>query len=139
MSSRLHPSPLLRRALAVDAVMGMPTAALGLLATTPAAQWLGLPPSLLVGSGAGIVAFTALLVTLLRSQTMSAALVRVVIAINAIWVLASVALAVSGLVQPNVWGEAFLVLNAVLPGVLGIFEWKGLRASSPAGPALAHA
>ncbi len=139
MSSRLHPTPLLRRALGVDAAMGVPSTVLGLVAPATMAQWLGLPAMLLAGTSVLLVGFTAVLIMLFRSQTMSTVLVRGVIAFNAAWVLASVALAASGLLQPTVWGAAFLGLNALLPGVLGILEWKGLRASSVTGQPLARA
>ncbi len=59
-------------------------------------------------------------------------LVVIVIAGNAVWTLASIALLFSGAVTPNLLGEAFVVIQAIAVGVLAELQYIGLRKSADA-------
>jgi hypothetical protein len=59
-------------------------------------------------------------------------LVTIVIAGNAAWTLASIALLFSAAVTPNILGEAFVVAQAIATGVLAELQYIGLRKSSGA-------
>ena len=56
-------------------------------------------------------------------------LVAVVIAANAVWTVASVALLFSGEVAPNWLGEAFVAAQAIVVGVFAELQYLGLRRS----------
>jgi hypothetical protein len=59
-------------------------------------------------------------------------LVVIVIAGNAAWTLASIALLFSGAVTPNLLGEAFVVIQAIVVGTLAELQFIGLRKSGNA-------
>jgi len=54
----------------------------------------------------------------------------IVIAGNAAWTLASIALLFSGAVTPNLLGEAAIAMQAIVVGVLAELQYIGLRRSS---------
>jgi hypothetical protein len=60
---------------------------------------------------------------------MPKALVVVVIAGNAAWTIASIALLFSGAVTPNLLGEAFVAIQAIAIGALAELQFVGLRRS----------
>jgi hypothetical protein len=59
-------------------------------------------------------------------------LVMIVIAGNAAWTFASIALLVLGAVAPNGLGQAFVIVQAVVPGTLAELQMIGLRRSDGA-------
>jgi hypothetical protein len=59
-------------------------------------------------------------------------LVIIVIAGNAAWTLASIALLFSGAVTPNLLGEIFIAAQAVAVGALAELQYIGLRRSGGA-------
>ena len=63
-------------------------------------------------------------------------LVLIVIARNAAWTVASIALLFSGAVTPNLLGEAFVAMQAIAVGALGELQYIGWRRSSDALAAL---
>jgi hypothetical protein len=65
-------------------------------------------------------------------QSIPKTLVVIVIAGNAAWTLASIALLLSGTVTPNLLGEAFVAAQAIATGVLAELQYVGLRKSGGA-------
>ena len=122
-------SQFLRRALFADAVFS----GAGSVLMTPAAGVLApqfeLPEALLRETGLFLIAYTVLVAWLSARQAVPRALVMVVIAGNAAWTLASIALLLSGLVKPNLLGEAVVVAQAIATGVLAELQYVGLRRS----------
>jgi hypothetical protein len=59
-------------------------------------------------------------------------LVTIVIAGNAAWTLASIALLFSAAVSPNLLGEAAIAMQAMMVGVLAELQFIGLRRSGGA-------
>lgn len=62
-------------------------------------------------------------------QAMPNPLVAIVIAGNAAWTLASIALLFSGEISPNLLGEAFVAAQAIAVGALAELQYTGLRRS----------
>jgi hypothetical protein len=62
-------------------------------------------------------------------QSMPKTLVVIVIAGNAAWTIASIALLFSGAVTPNLLGEAFVAIQAIVVGALAELQYIGLRKS----------
>jgi len=117
----------LRRALIIDAVA---SGSMGLVLWTAAAsleQLLGLPVDLLRYVGAFLVPFAALLVwTALRRRALSG-LIRLIVAGNMVWVVASVLLLVSGLIRPTPLGEVFVLAQAAAVLLFAYLEYRALR------------
>jgi hypothetical protein len=96
------------------------------------APLLDLPEQLLRETGLFLIAYTALVGWLATRQSMLKLLVITVIAGNAVWTVASIALLFSGAVTPNGLGQAFIVAQAMVPGALAELQYIGLRRSSGA-------
>jgi hypothetical protein len=125
-----HPSPFLRQALLADAVA---TAATGLLLAI-GAGWLepllALPVPLARWAGLALLPWAAFVLRLGRSEEPDRGAVVSVVAGNALWAAASVALAVSGWIAPTALGTAFVVLQALVVAGFAEAQWIGLRRSS---------
>jgi hypothetical protein len=128
----IMPSPFLRRALIADAIFS----GLGALAMTSGASLLAplmeLPQALVREAGLFLIAYTALVGWLATRPSVASALIVLVIVLNAAWTVASIALLLSGAVQPNLLGEIAVVAQAVATGVLAELQYLGLRRSSGA-------
>jgi hypothetical protein len=123
-------APFLQKALLADAVA---TAATGLLLAA-LAGWqeplLALPVPLARWAGLALLPWAAFVLRLGRSEEPDRAAVVAVIAGNAIWTAASVALAVSGWLAPTALGTAFVVLQALVVAGFAEAQWIGLRRSA---------
>ena len=128
----INPSLFLRRAIQADAVFSGASAVLLTLGAGVLAPLLNLPEALLSETGLFLIAYTALVGWLGTRQAMPKALVVMVIAGNAAWAVASIALLFSGTVTPNLLGEVFVVIQAIVVGALGELQYVGWRRSSDA-------
>jgi hypothetical protein len=97
----IHPSLFLRRALLADAIFSGVSAVLLTLGASALASLLDLPETLLRETGLFLVAYAALVGWLGTRPSIPRPLVWIVIAGNAAWALASIALLFSGWVTPN--------------------------------------
>jgi hypothetical protein len=128
----IQPSQLLRRALLADAIFSG-VSALGLTFGAGAlASLLNLPEALLRETGLFLIAYTALVGWLGTRQAVPKALVVLVVAGNAAWTIASIALLFSGAVTPNLPGEIVVVAQAIATGVFAELQYVGLRKSEGA-------
>lgn len=125
----IHPSPFLRRAIQADAIFSGVSAVLLTLGAGAFAPLLNLPEALLRETGLFLIAYAALVGWLGLRPTMPKALVTIVIAGNAVWTLASIALLLSGAVSPNLLGEAAIAMQAIVVGALAELQYIGLRRS----------
>jgi len=128
----INPSVFLRRAILADAIFSGVSAMLLTFGAGALAPWLNLPEALLRETGLFLIAYAALVVWLGTRQSMPKALVAIVIAGNAAWTLASIALLFSGAVTPNLLGEAFVAAQAIVVGALAELQYIGLRRSGGA-------
>ena len=120
-------NPFLRNVLAVDAAMSLAAGAVSVLGAGLLAPLLGLPQPLLFWAGLFLLPWSAFLFALSRRAELSRLLLIDVIAINGLWVVASLAILVAGLVAPNVLGIAFLLVQATAVAVLAELQFMGLR------------
>jgi uncharacterized protein YjeT (DUF2065 family) len=125
----IHPSLLLRRAIQFDAVFSGISALALTFGAGMLAPLLNLPEALLRESGLFLIAYTALVGWLGLRPTMPKALVLIVIAGNAVWTLASIALLFSGSVTPNLLGQVFVTAQAIAVGAIAEWQYVGLRKS----------
>ena len=131
----IQPSHLLRRAILADAVFSGASALLLTFAAGALAPLLNLPEALLRETGLFLVAYAALVGWLGTRQAMPKALLWTVIAGNAAWTVASIALLFSGAATPNLLGAAAVAMQAIAVGVFAELQYVGLRRSGVALPA----
>ena len=128
-------STFLRRTLWLDAAVSGTTGIVMALGAGVLEPWLAIPGALFRVAGVSLLPFAALLVALAMRPTVPKSAIAAVIVANGLWVVASIALLVSGQVAPTLLGYVFVVVQAV--AVLGFAElqWVGLRRLG--GPSLA--
>ena len=129
--THLDMSPLLRRALQADALASGAMGLLLALAAGPLEELLGLPRSLLLGAGIGLLPFALALGWLANRSMVRRGWIWAVLAINAIWVIDSLSLLVLGWVEPTLLGKVFVIGQAVAVAVLAELEFFGLRRCQP--------
>ncbi len=125
----INPSQFLSRALLADAVFSGVSAVGLTLGAGILAPFLSLPEALLRETGLFLIAYAALVGWLGTRQSVPKALVLLVVAGNAAWTLASIALLFSGAVNPNLLGEIVVVAQAIATGVFAELQYIGLRRS----------
>ena len=128
----MQPSMFLRRALLADAIFSGVSALVLTLGAGMLASLLSLPDALLLETGLFLIAYAAFVGWLGTRQSMLKPLVAIVIAGNAAWTLASIALLFSGAVSPNLPGEIAVVAQAIATGVFAELQYVGMRKSSSA-------
>jgi hypothetical protein len=126
----INPSSFLRRAIQADAIFSAISAVLLTFGAGALAPFLNLPEALLRETGLFLIAYAALVGWLGTRDAMPKALVAIVIAGNAAWTLASIALLFSDAVTPNMLGEAAVAMQAIVVGALAELQYIGLRRSS---------
>ena len=131
--SILRSPNLLRYTLVADAVASAASAALMIAGAAFLAPLLGLPRDLLFEAGLSLIPFVALVLYVATRQRPAEGAVWVVIALNLIWVAASVLLLMSNVVAPTMLGYAFVAAQAFAVLMLADLEYFGLRNASAAG------
>jgi hypothetical protein len=124
-------SVFLRRALLVDAAASGLTGALMLAGAGMLTDLLGLPAALLRGAGLVLVPYVAFVAIVAARAHISTAAVWAVIACNALWTVASVALVIDGFVTPTALGSVFVIGQAVAVAALGGLQYVALRRPQP--------
>lgn len=127
----LNASPLLRRALLADGLMGLGTGSLLILLAGWFAELLALPRELLLGSGLALLPLGLFLLWLSSGETVNRLLVWAVLAINALWVVDSLLLLVAGWIAPNLLGHVFVIGQALVVLLFLELELIGLKRSEP--------
>jgi hypothetical protein len=130
----IHPAPLLKFALVADAIVTGTVAALQLLLAQSLADYLLLPHSLLMGTGAFLAAYTLMLILLANGKTLWKPIVLVVVAGNVGWAIGCIALLTKELVVPNGLGVAFVLLHVLATLAFAALQFAGMKASAPAMP-----
>ncbi|MFN3855522.1 MAG: hypothetical protein ACK4M0_14110 [Phreatobacter sp.] len=117
----------LRRLLTFDAIT---SGAMGLKLAVGAgllAPWLGLPEPLLRIAGLVLLPFAVAVAVVAARVPSSRGAVMAIAAVNALWVVASLGLLVSGLVAPTLFGMVFVAAQAVFVGILAELQVIGAR------------
>ena len=117
----------LRYALIADAVASGATGLLMIAGADLLTGLLGLPVALMRESGLLLVPYVALVAFVGTREVIPFAAVKVIIALNVLWVLGSVGLLVGGFVAPTLLGSVFVIVQAVAVGVLAELQIIGLR------------
>lgn len=120
----------LRYALLADAVASGATGLLMIAGADLLTSLLGLPVALMREAGLLLVPYVALVAFVGTRETISRPAVKLIIALNVLWVVASIGLLISGLVAPTMLGYAFVIAQAVAVGVFAELQVIGLRRSA---------
>lgn len=117
----------LRRALLADAVITGATGALMAGGASVLTGMLGLPEPLLRYAGLVLLPFAAFVAFTATRATVSRAAAWAAVLINALWVLDSAALLVTGWVAPTPLGYAFVLFQAAVVASFAMLQFQGLR------------
>jgi hypothetical protein len=119
-------SVFLRRALVVDALASGLTGGLMLAGASTLAPMLGLPTALLQSAGLVLIPYVAFVALVASRASISPPAVWAVIACNAAWTLASIALLVD-FVTPTALGTVFVIGQALAVAALGGLQYVALH------------
>jgi hypothetical protein len=125
----------LRRVLLLDAVVSGACGLLMVLGAGTLGPALELPPGLLRWAGAALLPFAAAVGVLATRPAVAPRSVLALVAVNAAWVVASVAILLAGVVRPNALGVAFVVAQALVVALFAELQYAGLRRTGRAAAA----
>lgn len=125
-------SSYLKRVLTIDALMTGATALLLVFAAGVLARLLGVPEPLLRYAGIALVPFVFFVAIIARRPSVPRATVLTIIGLNVAWVAASVWLLLGGRIQPNAFGYAFIIVQAVAVALFAEIQYVGLRRATSA-------
>ncbi|HYF26518.1 MAG TPA: hypothetical protein VD931_12335 [Baekduia sp.] len=118
---------LLRLALGVDAVVTGANGVAYLALAGPLGDLFHLPAGGLRAAGAFLIVFALGVGALARQAAPPRAAVRVVVLLNALWVVESLVLLAAGWGSPGTVGEVWIALQAVVVGAFAGLQALGLR------------
>ena len=116
----------LRRALLLDAAASGLTGALMIGGASVLHDLLALPSGLLLGAGLVLVPYVAFVVLVASRTPISTRAVWAVIAVNALWAAASIAIVVDGVVTPKLLGTVFVIGQGLAVAALGLLQYVAL-------------
>jgi hypothetical protein len=125
--STIANTPFLRNALLLDAAASGATAVLLIGGAGSLDGLLGLPVVLMREAGLILVPFVAYVAWTGTRARVSRGAVSAIIAVNVLWVVASICLLIGNWVAPTVLGYAFVVAQAVAVGLFAELQYIGLR------------
>jgi len=117
----------LRSVLRLDGAVSGANGAAYLLAAGPLGDLLGLSPGLLRLLGGVLVAFAAAVWLASARPAIARGSVLAVVAVNALWAIASVVLAVAGVDSPTVAGTVWIVAQAIVVAAFAELQLTALR------------
>ena len=120
-------NPMLKFVMGADALLSGGLGVLMALAAGPLAGLLGLPSALLFYAGIVLVLYAGLVGWCAKRSALSRGMILTLIAINLVWAMDCIALLLSGFVQPNALGIAFLVAQALFTVVIAELLIIGMR------------
>lgn len=121
------PTSLLRRALLADVAV---TGSAGLLLTVfaaPLGDLLGLPVTLLRTTGIFLLPYTGVVVAIATRTPIPRTGAWAIVALNLLWAAASLALLLTGWVDPSTLGIAFAIAQALAVAAFADVQYLGLR------------
>ncbi|MFY0735321.1 MULTISPECIES: hypothetical protein [Aurantimonas] len=124
--------PTLRTLLTLDAVTCTVMGGLLLAASGPIASVTQIPAGFLSGAGMLLLPIAAFMVAVARLRPIPGWAAHMVVLGNALWVVASVALPVSGVLAPNLPGWICLLAQAGVVALLAVLEFETAQRSGRA-------
>ncbi|WP_404290364.1 hypothetical protein ACD578_01900 [Microvirga sp. RSM25] len=128
----IQSSPLLRQALVADATTSAAFGLMMLIGVGPLSGIFGLPDMLLRIAGLVLLPYAAFIGWLGLREQIQKPIAWAVVLGNALWVVDSLLLLVSGWVSPTSAGYAFVIAQALVVLMYAEFQIVGLRRSEAA-------
>ena len=128
--NRLTVSPLLRFALRLDAVATLVSGALTCLFVSRLQSEIGTAAAPVLAVGIFMLVYGVVVGVLSTLQRLPTWAVWTVILGNALWVIESILLSVSGWIQPSTVGLALLLAQAAAVAAFAELQYVGLRRSA---------
>ena len=116
-----------RRLLMADALISGVTGILMIVAAGVLEPLLNIPAPLMRTAGVALLPFAAMVLYFARPASLTRAKVWTVIALNFAWVVASVVVLMTGVIDPTVLGTVFVLSQAVVVAGLAELQFVGLR------------
>ncbi|MFU0507538.1 hypothetical protein [Pseudaminobacter sp. NGMCC 1.201702] len=113
--------------LRIDAAVSGAAALLMVAGAGLLGPFLSLPVPLLFWAGVLLLPFVALLVAVARRKRASRVLLFDIVLLNTAWVIASFAILVVGVVEPNMLGVTFIVVQALAVTLFVLLQVSALR------------
>jgi hypothetical protein len=126
-STRTATGSLLRFALTADAAVTGANALAYLAGATLLDAWLGVSTGMLLGVGAFLAVYAALVLRLATRPAMPRAAVAAVIAANALWAVDSLIALGFDWFSPTTAGQIVIAVQAVGVAALAALQYEGLR------------
>jgi hypothetical protein len=115
--------------LVLDALLSAATGMAMIIAADLVEPLLNVPAAVMRSAGVLLLPFAGMVFFFSRPLQLTRSRVLLVIALNLVWVAASVLVLVTGWIQPTTVGVAFVLLQAVLVAALAELQFAGLRRS----------
>jgi hypothetical protein len=128
----ITPSPLLRFACRLDGVASFAAGVLALAGSSRGAEWLGVPPAVVLALGAFMAGYGAFVGWLGGRERLAGALVLTIAAGNAGWVLGSLVLLAGPWIEPDSTGVAIILAQATAVALFSGLQFVGLARSMEA-------
>jgi hypothetical protein len=125
--STIPNTPFLRNALLLDAAASGATSVLLVAGAGFLDGLLGLPVALMREAGLILVPFVAFVAWAGTRASVNRNAVAAIIAVNVLWVVASICLLVGNWVAPTMLGYAFVIAQAAAVGLFAELQYIGLR------------
>jgi hypothetical protein len=122
-----HPTSFLRAVLLADAAASGATGLLMALFAGLLAGLLNLPSTLLVAAGIVLLPYAAAVAFIATRDSLRRPAIWTVIACNLLWAADCVLIAVSGWIEPNALGYAFILAQALIVFAFAELQYVGLR------------
>lgn len=129
----VQPMPFLRRVLVFDSVTCVMAAILILSVTATVEPLLAIPSTVFRRAAVVVLLFGAVVGYVATRDRLSGRAVRAIIALNALWVVASVMTLAFGWLTPNTPGQVFIIGQAVAVAVLAGLQAVALQRGARAG------
>lgn len=126
MTSIFNLRTLLRADAATCGVMGLALIA----GASSLAKWTGIEAGFLVGAGALLLPISVFMLVTAQMRPLRLPAVHTVILGNAAWVVASLAIPLSGVIAPNALGWLFIGVQAIGVALLSALEMSATAAHS---------
>ena len=117
----------LRRVLLADGMISGTLGILFIVLAGPMADYVGLSTIFLRLVGLSLLPFSVSLLLLAGRLDQYRSLVWAIVGLNAVWVLASMLLLVSGWVDPTTIGIAVIIVQAIMVAGFAELQYIGLR------------
>lgn len=127
MNTAIRNMPLLKLALLADAIASGATGLMMAVGAGVLAEFLALPESLMRYAGLFVLPYAAFVALVGLRPVISQGLARLIVALNSVWSVGSIALIAGDWVSPNLLGVLFVTGQAAIVAAFAAVQLMALR------------